>query len=330
MPTRPSTPVLDVVELTKNYGHRDRVVHAVDHVSFRIERGETLALVGESGSGKSSAARSILHMPPPTSGQVLLNGHDLGQMSSRDLRATRADIQMVFQNPYGSLNPRWPLHELITEPLVLRKVGDRIQRRRRADELLALVGLEPGRFAERRAGQLSGGQAQRVAIARALALSPAVVIFDEALSALDVSIRAQILNLLAEIQRDIGLTSLFIGHDLAVVRHISDRVGVMYLGRIVELADVDDLYAGPAHPYTAALLDAVPEPHGEPGRPTHLPQGEPPNPAKPPSGCHFHPRCPRASQRCADEVPQLRHVAGRDVACHHPLTLADPSDVTPA
>ncbi|MHB1855670.1 MAG: ABC transporter ATP-binding protein, partial [Acidimicrobiales bacterium] len=305
-------------------GGRGRaLLSAVSDVSFSIGEGQTLGLVGESGCGKSTTARTIIQAPRPTRGQVLLRGVELTSLHGSALRRERRQIQMVFQDPYASLDPRWKVTDLVAEPLRINRVGTQAEQAGRVEELLGLVGLDPDRFGGRRPGQLSGGQAQRVGIARALALSPALVICDEAVSSLDVSIQAQVLNLLESLRREMNLTYLFIAHDLAVVKHVSDSVGVMYLGRICEIGPSQAIYQRPAHPYTASLLDAVPDPR--PGA-KRIPVdsvalGEIPSPLSPPSGCRYRTRCRYAQARCAEEVPALRDLGGgQQVACHFPLT----------
>jgi peptide/nickel transport system ATP-binding protein len=294
-------------------------VRAVSDVSFDVARGETLGLVGESGCGKSTTARAIVHSPAPTSGRVTFDGRDLSSLDAEELRRTRPAMQMIFQDPISSLNPRRRIGDIVAEGLAIwgRSNGDT---RERVDAVLQDVGIDPDAARGRRPHEFSGGQCQRICIARALVLEPTLLICDEPVSALDVSVQAQILNLLEDLKASHQLTVLFIAHDLAVVKNISDRVAVMYLGKLCEVGPAEDLYAAPAHPYTAALLEAVPEP--DPDAPEGPPglEGDLPSPLDPPSGCRFRTRCPRAQDRCASEEPALRTVAGDHVvACHFPL-----------
>ena len=293
-------------------------VHAVDGVSFAIHRGEVFSLVGESGCGKSTTGRLVLRLQEPTAGRVWFDGQDLARLTGPALRRLRRRMQIVFQDPFASLNPRLTVGELIGEPLLIHGLGDRVERRRRVTELLEQVGLSP-QHATRYPHHFSGGQRQRIGIARALASGPEFLVCDEAVSALDVSVRAQILNLLLDLQQRLGLTYLFISHDLGVVRHISDRVGVMYLGKLVELAPADELFRRPLHPYTRALLAAIPRPHPlAPARERIELRGELPSPVNPPRGCRFHTRCPLATDRCRREEPAwLEHAPGHWAACHY-------------
>ena len=293
-------------------------VRAVDDISFDIYRGETLGLVGESGSGKSTAGRTVLRLEKPTAGSILFEGRDLADLSSSELRKLRPRMQMVFQNPHSSLNPRMTVASIIGEPLVEHRTLTKQERRARIGELLDMVGLDPS-HANRYPHEFSGGQRQRIGIARAIALDPDFIVCDEPIAALDVSIQAQVVNLLERVQDELGLAYLFISHDMSMVRHIADRVAVMYLGRIVELAPVDQLYGSPKHPYTRALHSAVPvpDPVVEGQRVRVILKGDIPSPANPPSGCSFHTRCPVARDRCATEVPENREIEpGHVVACH--------------
>ncbi|GGE46945.1 ABC transporter ATP-binding protein [Primorskyibacter flagellatus] len=314
--------VLSVQDLVKHYPVRRGLfaapgtVHAVDGIDLRLMPGETLGLVGESGCGKSSAGKTILGLTPPTSGVIRLNGRRIDTLSRGSMRPLRKDLQVVFQDPFSSLNPRMTVGDILAEPLRNFDVVPASGRDGRIAELLDRVGL-PAAAAGRYPYEFSGGQRQRIGIARALAPEPKVIVCDESVSALDVSVQAQVINLLMDLQRDFGISYLFIAHDLAVVEHISHRVAVMYLGRIVEIADKAALYARPQHPYTEALLSAVPRP--EPGRArTRIPlKGDVPSPLNPPSGCRFHTRCPLAIDRCRTEVPAMTKLRpGHSVACH--------------
>ncbi len=320
----------DIVQefVVRDYGGvKSGVVHAVSGVSFEIWPGETLGIVGETGSGKSTLARSLLQAPRPKSGSVVFAGTDLVTLRGRRLLRARRQLQMVFQDPFSSLDPKWRVAELVAEPLAAYQVGDRAARRHRVSEVLELVGLPPAEYAHRRPRELSGGQCQRVAIARALALSPALIVCDEAVSSLDVLVQAQVLNLFERLRAELGLSYLFIAHDLALVKQVSDRVAVMYLGKLCEVGPADSIYSGPLHPYTLALLDSIPSPDPEVPRSAvgGTIRGEPPSPVNPPSGCRFRTRCPRADERCATEEPRLRVLGdGHAVACHFPLEAGPP------
>ena len=313
--------VLTVRDLTVEFRvAKDKIVKAVSGLSFDVVRGETLAIVGESGCGKTTLARAILQLPPPNSGEVIFDGTDMTLLPKENLRSARTSMQMIFQDPISSLNPRMTVHQLLDEPLEIWDRGTRAERDERINKLLSSVGLEPDLVLNRRSYEFSGGQCQRISIARALALDPRMLICDEPVSALDVSIQAQILNLLLFMKETYGLTMLFISHDLAVVKAISTRVMVMYLGKICEVAPPDVLYSQPAHHYTRALLNSVPIPDPTKQIRTELLQGEPPSPMNPPSGCRFRTRCVGASALCAEQEPQLREVSpGQFVACHHPI-----------
>jgi len=326
-------PVLEVRGLRKVFPLRRGflrrtvgAVRAVDDVSFTIARGETLALVGESGCGKTTTARCIVRVLDPTAGEILFRGPDgaavdLAALPRRRVRPLRRHLQMIFQDPYSSLNPRMSLLDIIGEPLLVNGVRRRDQRVARVRELLSLVGLRP-EYLQRYPHAFSGGQRQRIGIARALALNPSLVVADEPVSALDVSVQAQILNLLLDLRRDLGLTYLFVAHDLSVVKLISDRVAVMYVGQIVELAETAALYASPRHPYTAALLSAVPKPDPRARSARIALEGEVADPSRPPAGCYFHPRCPYAADVCRAAAPALEEVSpGRFVRCHRAREL---------
>ncbi len=314
-------PILEARNLSKHFAARPgfgqtATVKAVDNVSLAIRRGETLALVGESGCGKSTTGRLLLRLIEPTSGQVLYKGEDLSGLNHRAMLAHRRDLQIIFQDPFGSLNPRLSVGAIIREPLDIHGIGDRASRRARVEELLRLVGLSPQQMA-RYPHEFSGGQRQRIGIARALALEPQVLICDEPVSALDVSIQAQIINLMQDLQQRLGLTYLFISHNLSVVRQIADRVAVMYLGQIVETGATDDLFRRPQHPYTQALLSALPQPDPDRHRARIVLKGDVPSPFSPPSGCRFHTRCPVAMPMCSQQEPELRLVAEhQSAACH--------------
>jgi peptide/nickel transport system ATP-binding protein len=308
---------------------RKRRVSAVSNISFDIAAGETLGLVGESGCGKSTTGKAIMQLPRPTKGSVVLDGTDLVKLSGESLRRTRPKLQMIFQDPISSLNPRRTVTQIVEEPLRIWKIGNSDERRAKVDSVLASVGIDPAAAAERRPHEFSGGQCQRISIARAVITDPEIIICDEPVSALDVSVQAQILNLLEDMKERYGLTLVFVAHDLAVVKNVSDRVAVMYLGKMCEIGAPDDLYAHPAHPYTAALLSAIPLP--DPDAVTtgdHL-GGELPSPIDPPSGCRFRTRCPRAQEVCAQVEPQMQLVQGDHfVACHFPLEPVVPLEAS--
>ncbi len=318
-----SPPLLQVDGLVRHFvarssafGRAISTVKAVDGVSLSVQEGSTLALVGETGCGKSTVGRLILRLIEPTAGQVRFQGRDILAFDEKELRAFRRQAQIVFQDPYASLNPRMTVEQILTEPLALHEIVSAARRRDRVNELLTLVGLD-ARFSRRYPHEFSGGQRQRIAIARALAVEPKLIVCDEPVSALDVSIRAQILNLLSDLQKRLALTYIFISHDLSVVKHIANRVAVMYLGRIVETAQADDLFANPRHPYTRALLAAIPLPRPRARRQRQLLEGDVPSPIFPPAGCHLHPRCAFAIERCQVERPPLIDDAGgHATACH--------------
>ncbi len=306
------------------FGSAPRFLRAVNDVSLDVARGETLGLVGESGCGKSSLARLILQLEQPSSGTMTIDGLDPAKLDAKALKAARRGFQMIFQDPYASLNPRMSARAIIAEALVNYRAGTAAEIGRRVERLAAQVGLS-GFHLDRYPHELSGGQCQRIGIARAIALNPGLIVADEPVSALDVSIQAQILNLIVRLQAEMGLTLIFISHDLSVVAHVADRVAVMYLGRIVEIGETAKLFAGPAHPYTRVLLSAVPRPTPEGRHRRSAATGELPSPLDPPSGCPFRTRCRFADTRCAGEVPDLRTLAdGRQVACHHAEAIDHP------
>src|SRR5690349_12159301 len=294
-------------------------VRAVDGISFSIERGQTLGLVGESGSGKTTIGRTIIRLYKPTEGQILFKDKDLATMQGESLRQVRQQVQMIFQDPYASLNPRYTIGSLIAEPMHIFNIGSSNEIRERTVELLKVVGLRP-EYIDRYPHEFSGGQRQRIAVARALSINPEFIVADEPVSALDVSVRAQVLNLLQRLQQQFNLTYLFVSHDLSVVRHVADRIAVMYLGKIVEIADRDELYAAPKHPYTRALLSAVPipDPQVEKRRQRIILAGDLPSPINIPAGCRFHTRCPMAQQICREHEPIFEKKEGREhyAACH--------------
>jgi peptide/nickel transport system ATP-binding protein len=321
-----SGPLLEVKDLHMHFPVREGVFRrarhwcrAVDGVSLTVGRGETIGLVGESGCGKSTLGRCIVRLLKPTSGKITFEGTDLTHLRQRELRPHRRHVQMVFQDPVDSLNSRHTVGQTLAEPFQIHRIGDARWRRTRVKELLEKVGL-PGSAAERYPFEFSGGQRQRIGIARAIALEPSLIICDEPVSALDVSIQSQVLNLLLDLQRDMNLSYLFIAHNLAVVKHVSDRIAIMYLGRIVEHASSETIHRNPRHPYTRALLSAILEPDPTLNRQRIVLQGDVPSPISPPSGCPFHTRCPHVTDRCRTEVPLLREAApGHQVSCHYDL-----------
>jgi peptide/nickel transport system ATP-binding protein len=316
----PTDPLLKVDNLVVEYAVGGKTVHAVSGVSLDIARGETLGLVGESGCGKSTLGRAVLQLRRGQSGKVLFDGNDLTAMHGESLRKMRQRVQLIFQDPIASLNPRRRIGDIVAEPLIIAGIKDPDKRQKMVSDVLTAVGLDPTLVMGRLPHEFSGGQCQRISIARALVLNPEFIVCDEPVSALDVSIRAQILNLLEEMKTRYGLTLLFIAHDLAVVKAVSDRVAVMYLGRLCEVGRPEQLFARPAHPYTALLIEAIPVPDPDMRPAEAVAVGEPPSPIAPPSGCRFRTRCPRADARCAAEMPELRAVApGQYAACHHPL-----------
>jgi oligopeptide transport system ATP-binding protein len=316
--------LLEVKNLTKHFPITRGIVFqkvvglnkAVDNVSFEIHRGETLGLVGESGCGKSTLGRTILRLLEATAGQVWFEGRNILELNNHEMRELRRDMQIIFQDPYASLNPRMTVGDIIGEPLLIHNLASGKALEQRVKELLSVVGLS-GQHARRYPHEFSGGQRQRIGVARALAVNPKIIVCDEPVSALDVSIQAQVINLLQDLQKEFGLTYLFIAHDLAVVKHISDRVAVMYLGQLVELTTKDELYDNPLHPYTKALLSAIPIPNPEVKRERILLEGDVPSPINPPPGCHFHTRCRYATPVCSEMVPEWKEVKpGHFVACH--------------
>lgn len=316
-------PLLKVENLKKHFpitggilGRPVSSVKAVDGVSFTVNKGETLGIVGESGCGKSTTGRMLMRLIDPSEGKVTFEDRELTSLSNSEMRKIRREMQMVFQDPFASLNPRHTVEKILEEPLKVHGMGSAKERKKRVHELLNIVGLS-SYHAKRYPHQFSGGQRQRIGIARALMTKPKLIIADEPVSALDVSIQSQVLNLMQDLQKEFGLTYIFIAHDLGVVRHISDRVGVMYLGKMVELSNSEQLYEKPLHPYTQALLSAVPVPDPDFKRETILLQGDIPSPSNPPSGCTFHTRCPHATEICKQKVPEFKeHQPGHYVACH--------------
>lgn len=317
-----SESILSIKGLSKNYelggafSRRNDVVHAVENINLEIREGETLGIVGESGCGKSTLGRMIVRLEEPTAGEILFEGSDLAKVSKKSLRALRKHFQMIFQDPYAALNPRRQIGQIVEEPLRIHGIG-KDERRAVAKDLLKRVGLDEGAY-EKYPHEFSGGQRQRVVIARALALNPRLVVADEPVSALDVSIQAQVLNLFKDLQKEFGLTYVFIAHDLGVVRHVSDRIAVMYLGKIVELANADELYESPSHPYSQALLSANPRMGADDKRERIILKGDIPNPINRPSGCAFNPRCPKVQDICRTNSPELVQIGNRQVACHFP------------
>ncbi|MED4907197.1 ABC transporter ATP-binding protein [Brevibacillus centrosporus] len=315
-------PLLEIKSLTKHFTSKqgffskEKVVRAVDGVNLTVYPGETVSIVGESGCGKSTTGRCILRLIEPTDGEILFEGNDIRKLNEEDLRRTRRDMQLVFQDPFASLNPRKTIGQILEDPLIIHEIGTAQERRRQVEEMIEIVGLSKQHL-DRFPHEFSGGQRQRIGIARALILRPKLIIADEPVSALDVSIQAQILNLMQDLQKEFHLTYLFISHDLSVVRHISDRVAVMYLGKVVEVADKRSLYEKPTHPYTQALLSAVPVPNPHVTTQRIILEGDLPSPANPPSGCTFHPRCRHCMEICRTTAPPVRELApDHFVSCH--------------
>ncbi|MCR6112204.1 dipeptide ABC transporter ATP-binding protein [Bacillus sp. A301a_S52] len=318
-----SEPLLKVQHLKKSFDIRGGVlarktgeIKAVDDVSFSVKKGEVLGIVGESGCGKSTMGRTILKLVEPTAGKIIFDGKDMSSFSPQEMRPMRRNMQMIFQDPYASLNPRHKVEKIIGEPLLVHGTGDTKERKKRVSEMLEVVGLSNDQ-AKRYPHQFSGGQRQRIGIARALVVNPKLIVCDEPVSALDVSIQSQILNLMEDLREVFNLTYIFIAHDLSVVRHISHRIGVMYLGRMVELTNNDDLYNEPLHPYTQSLLSSIPNPDPDAKREQIILQGEVPSPSNPPEGCAFHPRCPEYMPICKDVRPEFQEISeNKFVACH--------------
>jgi peptide/nickel transport system ATP-binding protein len=319
-PAVATEPLLSVEDLHVSFSRGNVTVQAVAGVTFSMQKGETLGLVGESGCGKTTTGRAVVQVEKATSGKIRFGDLELTALSRGDLRTLRTQVQMIFQDPISSLNPRRRVVDIVSEPLTIWKIGTKQERVAAANAMLDQVGIDPFVNGSRRPREFSGGQCQRISIARALVMRPKLLVCDEIVSALDVSVQAQILNLLQDVKQEYDLTILFIAHDLAVVKNVSDRVAVMYLGRLCEIAPSDLLYEAPAHHYTAALLASAVEPDPEAPRTTAALTGEPPSPINPPSGCRFRTRCPRAEARCAEEVPEMRELApGHEVACHFPI-----------
>jgi peptide/nickel transport system ATP-binding protein len=328
----PSAPLLEVTNLVKHFpvksgllfDHEVAQVRAVDDVSLSVQEGETLGLVGESGCGKSTLCRTVMRLLAPTSGSVRFEGREIAGLSRKQMRPIRREMQMIFQDPFASLNPRKRVGQIVGDPLRLNDLASGSELKRQVQELLDRVGLSAEHF-NRYPHEFSGGQRQRIGIARALALRPKLIVADEPVSALDVSIQAQIINLLEDLQDEFKLTYIFVAHDLGVVRHVSDRIAVMYLGKIVESAPAQQLYTRPVHPYTAALLSAVPipDPKENRAREEQVLEGDVPSPINPPAACRFHTRCPKATEICSEVEPEMKgHGGGRIAACHHPLNVS--------